>query len=64
MARPVLIDVEAVRGTVRNEVLHEHVGDTSGTAVRLDHHSLVATICVDVAESCMVSEGLGETGAQ
>ena len=49
---------------MRDEVLHEHIGDTSGTTVRLDHHSLVATICVDVAEACMMSEDLSKTKAQ
>ena len=60
--RPVLIDIETVRGIAREEVLEQHVPHVSIPAPRLDHEDLVPAVSVDVAvddvlDRCSLTEG-------
>lgn len=62
MGRPVLVDVQTVRGTTRDEVLELDVPDVSGAQVALDHESLITTVGVNVpVKDVLDSSAIRET---
>jgi hypothetical protein len=45
---PVLVDVEAICSASRDEVLKEDIGNATTATVTLEHHSLVASVGIDI----------------